>query len=90
MMGQDKTIELIRRNFWWPKMDEQIIDFVRSCAQCQKGEQIIDFVRSCAQCQKDERIIDYVRSCAECQKDKAARHQPYGVLNPLELAYSPW
>jgi len=69
---------------------EQIIDFVRSCAQCQKDEQIIDFVRSCAQCQKDERIIDYVRSCAECQKDKAARHQPYGLLNPLELAYSPW
>ena len=21
-MGQDKTIELIRRNFWWPKMNE--------------------------------------------------------------------
>jgi hypothetical protein len=21
-MGQDKTIELIRQNFWWPKMDE--------------------------------------------------------------------
>ena len=29
-MGKDKTIELIRRNFWWPKMNEQIIDFVRS------------------------------------------------------------
>jgi len=57
-MGQDKTIELIRRNFWGPKMDEQIIDFVRSCT--------------------------------ECQKDKAARHQPYGMLQPLELAYSPW
>jgi transposase InsO family protein len=57
-MGQDKTIELIRRNFWWPKMDEQIIDFVRSCT--------------------------------ECQKDKAARHQPYGLLNPLELPYAPW
>jgi transposase InsO family protein len=57
-MGQDKTIELIRRNFWWPKMDEQIIDFVRSCTQC--------------------------------QKDKAARHQPYGLLNPLELPYAPW
>jgi len=27
-MGQDKTIELIRRNFWWPKMNERIIDFV--------------------------------------------------------------
>jgi len=35
-MGQGKTIELIRRNFWWPKMDEQIIDFVRSCPECQQ------------------------------------------------------
>jgi hypothetical protein len=57
-MGQDKTIELIRRNFWWPKMDEQIIDFVRSCSNC--------------------------------QQDKAARHQPYGLLHPLELPYAPW
>jgi len=30
-MGQDKTIELIRRKFWWPKMNERIIDFVQSC-----------------------------------------------------------
>jgi transposase InsO family protein len=57
-MGQDKTIELIRRNFWWPKMDEH--------------------------------IIDYVRSCPECQRNKAARHQPYGLLSPLELPYAPW
>jgi len=35
-MGQDKTIELIRRNFWWPKMNERIIDFVRSCPECQE------------------------------------------------------
>jgi len=34
-IGQDKNIELIRQNFWWPKMDECIIDFVRSCAECQ-------------------------------------------------------
>jgi len=27
-MGQDKTIELIRRNFWWTKLNERIIDFV--------------------------------------------------------------
>jgi len=33
-MGQDKTIELIRHNFWWPQMKEQITDFVRSCLQC--------------------------------------------------------
>jgi len=27
-MGQDKTIELIRRHFWRSKMGEQIIDYV--------------------------------------------------------------
>jgi len=37
-MGQDKTIELIRRNFWWPKMNERIVDFVRSCPECQKNK----------------------------------------------------
>ena len=37
-MGQDKTIELIRRNFWWPKMNERIIDFVRSCPKCQQNK----------------------------------------------------
>jgi len=37
-MGQDKTIELIRRNFWWPKMNERIIDFVRSCPDCQQNK----------------------------------------------------
>jgi len=37
-MGQDKTIELIRRNFWWPKMNERIIDFVRSCPECQRNK----------------------------------------------------
>jgi len=30
-MGQDMMFELIRRNFWWPKMDGRIIDYVRSC-----------------------------------------------------------
>ena len=37
-MGQDKTIELVRRNFWWPKMEKQIIDFVQSCPECQKNK----------------------------------------------------
>jgi len=37
-MGQDKTIELIRRNFWWPGMDKRIIDYVRSCPECQKNK----------------------------------------------------
>jgi len=37
-MGQDKTIELVRRHFWWPKMDERIIDYVGSCLECQKNK----------------------------------------------------
>jgi len=37
-MGQDKIIELIRRNFWGPKMNERIIDFVRSCLECQQNK----------------------------------------------------
>jgi hypothetical protein len=57
-MGQDKTIKLVGRNFWWPRMDDCIIDFVRSCA--------------------------------DCQINKAACHQPYGLLSPLELSYAPW
>jgi len=37
-MGQDKMIELIRRNFWWPEMNERIIDFVQSCPECQQNK----------------------------------------------------
>jgi len=37
-MGQDKTIEIIRQNFWRPKMNERIIDFVRSCPECQQNK----------------------------------------------------
>jgi len=29
-MGQDKTIELIWRNFWWPKMKEHVFNFLRN------------------------------------------------------------
>ena len=57
-MGQDKTKELVRRNFWWPRMDDD--------------------------------IVKYVQSCPECQKNKAARHQYYGLLQPLEPAFAPW
>jgi len=37
-MGQDKTIKLIRRNFWWPKMNKGIINFIRSCPECQQNK----------------------------------------------------
>jgi hypothetical protein len=57
-MGQDETKELIRRNFWWPGMNDE--------------------------------IVKYILLCAECQNNKAARHKSYGLLQPLDLAYTPW
>ena len=36
--GQDKTIELIRRNFWWPGMNETIKEYVKSCQHCQEDK----------------------------------------------------
>jgi transposase InsO family protein len=38
----------------------------------------------------NEDIIQYVQSCPECQKNKVARHKSYGLLQPLEPAYSAW
>jgi hypothetical protein len=38
----------------------------------------------------DEEIVEYIQSCLECQKNKTARHKPYGLLQPLEIAYAPW
>jgi hypothetical protein len=57
-MGQDKMMELIRRNFWWVRMNED--------------------------------IVKYIQAWVECQRNKSARHKPYGLLQPLELAYAPW
>jgi transposase InsO family protein len=37
-MGADKTVELVRRNFFWPVMDTWIRDYVGSCPDCQKAK----------------------------------------------------
>lgn len=36
--GQDKTIELVKRNFWWPRMKRTIIEYVQSCLPCQQDK----------------------------------------------------
>jgi len=38
--GEDETIELVQRNFWWPKMNKRIIDFIGSCPECQKNKAV--------------------------------------------------
>jgi putative transposase len=37
-MGQETPIELVRRNFFWPQMDQGIEDYVPSCPDCQKNQ----------------------------------------------------
>jgi hypothetical protein len=34
--GQDKTNDLIWRNFWWPGMNDDMIKYIQSCPECQK------------------------------------------------------
>jgi hypothetical protein len=36
--GLDTMKELIRRNFWLPKMNDDIIQYVQSCPDCQKNK----------------------------------------------------
>jgi len=36
--GQEKTIELVRRNFHWENLTEWINDYVRSCNKCQHNK----------------------------------------------------
>ena len=36
--GQDETIELVKRNFWWPTMKKHIIEYVQSCLPCQQDK----------------------------------------------------
>jgi len=39
-MGQDKTVEPVRRNFFWPQMDSWIRDYVGPYEDCQKDKAI--------------------------------------------------
>jgi hypothetical protein len=38
----------------------------------------------------NEEILKYIQSCPECQRDKVAQHIAYGLLQPLQLAFSLW
>jgi len=38
--GTYKTIGMVRANFYWPKMDENITEYVRSCDICQRNNVI--------------------------------------------------
>ena len=35
-LGISKTMQLVERDYWWPKMKLDIIDYVKGCAECQR------------------------------------------------------
>ena len=37
-MGMDKTLEMMTRNFYWPRMADDIKDYVHSCEDCQRNK----------------------------------------------------
>ena len=37
-LGIHKTVQLIKRSYWWPQMREHIKKFVRSCHSCQRNK----------------------------------------------------
>jgi hypothetical protein len=39
-MGQEKTIELVRRNLFWPQMDQWIKNYARCCPDSQRTNEV--------------------------------------------------
>ena len=37
-LGIKRTLELITRNFWWPKIHEDVASFVKSCETCARNK----------------------------------------------------
>eukprot|EP00854_Cymbomonas_tetramitiformis_P034262 gene34262-biopygen23080 len=36
--GRDKTPERVRRRFWWPRMDLDVVEWVKTCVTCQQTQ----------------------------------------------------
>ena len=39
-LGQEKTLNLVKRHFYWPGMVKDVEDFVRSCDICQRTKKV--------------------------------------------------
>jgi hypothetical protein len=36
--GISRTADLVKRHYWWPRMGQDIIDYVKGCADCQRNK----------------------------------------------------
>jgi hypothetical protein len=39
-MGINKTMELLKRNYFWPRMHRHVIKYVNTCSKCQRNKSI--------------------------------------------------
>lgn len=37
-LGKDKTLEQVKRRFYWPGMDKDVLQYVRTCDACQRNK----------------------------------------------------
>ena len=37
-LGKDKTMEQVKRRFYWPRMDADVLRYVRTCDACQRNK----------------------------------------------------
>ena len=37
-LGRDRTLEVIRRHFFWPKMKDDVAEFIATCDNCQRNK----------------------------------------------------
>jgi hypothetical protein len=37
-VGITKTLKSVKRLYWWPKLKSFVIDYVQSCAACQRNK----------------------------------------------------
>ena len=36
--GQQKTMELVNQNFWWPRVNKEVKQYVEGCDSCQRNK----------------------------------------------------
>jgi len=38
--GREKTLELVKRDYYWPNMEDWVRNYVRTCDACQRNKTI--------------------------------------------------
>ena len=56
-LGKDKTLEQVKRRFYWPRMDADVLQYVRTCDACQRNKPSQQATPGLAAATADARLI---------------------------------